>query len=203
MSPLLRLFHMTHKGIPAEAGPVMCAMQGSAQARILMAVPPASAVDYEQGVPFSDELGVAFHSLILREYGFDLSKNVVAVAASGVGVKPRQASYALIRKFVQSVAARNLADKFISVGSLAFHHIFSDGRLSSPFVPGVILYPKILNCRGTYKPLFTFPEISPLLVNAPGGSREEWAQRQKRERLCHQLLAKRALFTHFLNLTTT
>jgi hypothetical protein len=199
------LFRATHETLALNL--VMRNMRGNIQAKTLLVAPPPDLVEFqEERLPFSNEAAKFFHEVFLTQAGLDTQKHFCIVAAAAFGEmnakglkKYSKASTQLIRDFVERCAKEGLFERFISVGSDAYHAIFGDRVVSGPFNPGLKLYPLQLQFKGDALPVFTLPNINGLVLTAEPESREEWRQIRARESLVKGLIVCAKSVKQFIN----
>jgi uracil-DNA glycosylase len=204
-SAVEKLFKLTHINLALNNSvPTMPHLRGNLEATTLLVGPPSTPEEYSAQVPFSDRYAQVFHTFLAEAMGLDSQRDFLSMTCVAFGAKANKLSILPARAFVQQSVDRGLFKKYIAVGSIAYHSIFGNQRVTGPFNAGTILYPPVLR-RGTENaPLFVFPSLELLQHDFENDgqrlSREHWLLRNKQQDLIKNLFALVERFKGFMAL---
>ena len=171
-----RMFDALRKSLP-DSDFRLEHMRGSLDSRFLLVAPPPDAEEYQKATPFSNSAACWFHTALLEETGLNTDKHFLVIASSLFGAKPSKSSFLFTREFVESCARHHLFNAYVAVGKLCFSSIFGDRKVTSPYQPGVTLYPSsLVSLKHNPVPLLVCPNIDPLIITAEDGTRDAYIQ---------------------------
>jgi hypothetical protein len=168
--PALEVFRSL-PSFPAEEEYTIPKTRGNPKASILIIAPPCDKVEYEKGVPLSNDCAIAFHMLLQEEIQFDTNKDAFIISCCRFGLKPKKHNTDPIIEFVRQCADKEIFQHYVCVGDDAFKFIFGSGK--KPSMQSLAGYTMRVKETG-YKPLFVFPSVKMLAPVFIGDSREDY-----------------------------